>query len=167
MPNKTIYVSDDDMPLFKRAQELGGGNLSQAISAALRRFVEIEEGRLEGFEEITVAVGSGVKRKQRFSGVKLGEWGRTTKSGKVEIFSVYRSRTGKFVLHVDRSDVWTSSGGWRGALGLAESNWGFIKGDSTLDIADSLEDLKDRIPAELYEVVIGLADEPAVEDLDI
>ena len=36
MPNKTIYVSDDDLALYKRAQELAG-NLSQAISTALRR----------------------------------------------------------------------------------------------------------------------------------
>lgn len=49
MPNKTIYVSDDDLALYKRAQELAG-NLSQAISTALRRYVEMEEGRLEGFD---------------------------------------------------------------------------------------------------------------------
>ena len=32
VPNKTIYVSDGDMPLFQRAQELASGNLSAAIS---------------------------------------------------------------------------------------------------------------------------------------
>ncbi|NUR96504.1 MAG: EXLDI protein, partial [Kribbellaceae bacterium] len=42
MPNKTIYVSDDDLPLYKRAQELAG-NLSSAISIALRKYVELEE----------------------------------------------------------------------------------------------------------------------------
>lgn len=31
MPNKTIYVSDDDMPLYQRAQELAGGSLSSSI----------------------------------------------------------------------------------------------------------------------------------------
>ena len=44
MPNKTIYVSDGDLPVFQRAQELADGNLSQAISRALRRFVDVEEG---------------------------------------------------------------------------------------------------------------------------
>ncbi len=34
MPNKTIYVSDADLPVFQRAQELTGGNLSAAISKA-------------------------------------------------------------------------------------------------------------------------------------
>ena len=57
MPNKTIYVSDDDLPLYQRAQELAGGSLSAALARALRRFVEMEEGRLEGYDEITVRVG--------------------------------------------------------------------------------------------------------------
>ncbi|HZC25704.1 MAG TPA: EXLDI protein, partial [Actinopolymorphaceae bacterium] len=76
MPNKTIYVADDDMALYQRAQELVGGNLSAAITTALRRYIELEEGRQEGFDEITVKVGQGVGRKVRFSGVLIGEWGR-------------------------------------------------------------------------------------------
>ncbi len=74
MPNKTIYVSDGDLPLFQRAQELAGDNLSAAISAALRRFVDVEEGEQEGFDEITVRVGPRPGRKVRFIGVLLGEW---------------------------------------------------------------------------------------------
>ena len=35
VPNKTIYVSDDDLPLFQRAQEIAGGKLSTAIAVAL------------------------------------------------------------------------------------------------------------------------------------
>ena len=42
MPNKTIYVSDDDLPLYKKAQELAG-NLSSAISIALRKYVGLNE----------------------------------------------------------------------------------------------------------------------------
>ena len=34
MPNKTIYVADGDLPLFDRAQELTGGNLSATITRA-------------------------------------------------------------------------------------------------------------------------------------
>ena len=45
MPNKTIYVSDADVPTFERAQELAGGNLSATIVQALRRFVEMEEAK--------------------------------------------------------------------------------------------------------------------------
>jgi len=73
VPNKTIYVSDGDMPLYRRAQELAGDNLSAAISAALRRYVDVEEGRREGFDEIIVRVGPGKGRKVRFTGILLGE----------------------------------------------------------------------------------------------
>jgi hypothetical protein len=40
MPNKTIYVSEDDLPLFERAQLVSGTNLSSVIVRALRRFLE-------------------------------------------------------------------------------------------------------------------------------
>ena len=42
VPNKTIYVSDGDLPMFQRAQDLAGGNLSSAIASALRRYVDVE-----------------------------------------------------------------------------------------------------------------------------
>ena len=74
MPNKTIYVSDDDLALYERAQALAGGNLSAAVSRALRRFVDDEEARQGGYEQVTVRAGSGRdRREQRFSGVLLGE----------------------------------------------------------------------------------------------
>lgn len=167
MPNRSIYISDEDLPLYQRAQELAGGSLSAAISRALRKFIELEEGRLEGFDEIVVKVGQAPGRKVRFSGVLLGEWGRATSSGRVDMYRVYRTRTGKFAVHLDRSDEWKTSGGWRGWVGLDETGWGFVKGDSTLDVVDSLEELRDKIPAELYEMVAAAAKHPPVEDLDI
>src|SRR5438876_7710203 len=59
MPNRTIYVADADLPIFEKAQKLAGDNLSAAIAQALRYFVENEEARRSGFEEITVKVGKG------------------------------------------------------------------------------------------------------------
>lgn len=177
MPNKTIYVSDDDLALYKRAQELAG-NLSQAISTALRRYVEMEEGRLEGFDEITVRVGRGTGRKQRFSGVLLAEGGRSNKNG-YEAFKVYRSRTGKFVLHADRSNLYdhvsTVNGeeqdatGWRSWIGSFSSNqtWSMAQGDSTLHIVETVKELRDLIPDDLYTLVEDAAEQPTVEDLDI
>jgi EXLDI family protein len=168
MPNKTIYVSDDDLPVYKRAQELAG-NLSAAISAALRRYVEIEEGREEGFEEIIVKVGPGVGRRQRFTGVLLAEWGRST-SKKVETFRVYRTRHGRYAVHIERSPDYTSSAsleaGWRSFFS-ADQTWGMTAGEATLQVVDSLEELRELIPEELYEMVAAAADYPAVEDLDI
>lgn len=171
MPNKTIYVSDDDLPLYQRSQELAGGSLSSAITGALRRYVELEEGRQGGYDEITVQVGPGVGRKQRFSGVLIGEWGHST-GKRVEVFRVYRTRTDKFVVHVERSPDWswtTGSGseGWRKYLGMGEQSWGFTQGESTLEVVDSLDALREKIPPELYDMVTAASEQPAVEDLDI
>ena len=45
--------------LFQRAQELAGVSLSAAIAAALRRYVEVEEGRLPGYDDVVVRVEPG------------------------------------------------------------------------------------------------------------
>lgn len=183
MPNKTIYVSDDDLPLYQRAQELAGGNLSAALARALRRFVEVEEGRREGYDEITVKVGAGAGRKVRFSGVLLGEWGHSTGS-RVEEFRVYRTRTGKFVVYITRSPDWSwtresdadsPSGEWQKYLnkylgkylGMGAQSWGSTTGEATLEVVDSLDALREKIPPEFYDMIARAAEQPAIEDLDI
>ncbi len=172
MPNKTIYVPEEELPLYRRAQELAGGSLSAAIASALRRFVEVEEARGEGYDEITVRVGPGAGRKVRFTGVLLGDWG-TSEGGRVENWRVYRSRTGKFVVHVERTPDWTARdangkpSGWRAYIGLGVHSWGFTAGESTLEVVDTLEALRDKIPGPLFEMVAGMAEQPALEDLDI
>jgi EXLDI family protein len=176
MPNKTIYVAEDDLPLFARAQEIAGGSLSAAISAALRRYVDIEEGREEGFDEVILRVGAGRGRKQRFSGVLLGEWGRSTNE-RTEVFRVYRSRSGRFVLHVERSEAHTDlspnaerwNTGWRAWVGnwSADQTWGVLPAEATLHVADTLDELRDLLPPELYDMVADAAAQPTIEDLDI
>jgi EXLDI family protein len=172
VPNKTIYVSDGDLPLYQRAQELAGGNLSAAISSALRRYVDMEDGRREGFDEITVRVGPKAGRKVRFSGVLLGTWGNST-SGRAEIVNVYRSRSGKFVIHIQRTPDWTARdpdgkpGGWRSWLGLGDFSWVGSTGESTLEVVDTVDELRGKIPPELFDLVAAAAQQPVVEDLDI
>jgi EXLDI family protein len=170
VPNKTIYVSDGDLPLYARAQELAGGNLSSAITRALRRYVDLEEGRDAGFEEITVRVGPKGARKQRFTGILLGEWAN---AGWSEVYRVYGTRSGKFVLHLERSPEWSSKdpngnpGGWRSYLGIGNLTYSFSPGSATLEVFDTLDQLRDRIPEQLYEIVAASAAKPAIEDLDI
>jgi EXLDI family protein len=176
MPNKTIYVSDDDLPLYQRAQELAGGTLSAAISAALRRYVEVEEGRKQGYDEIVVRVGPGLGRKRRFSGVLLAQWERSTNE-RTESFRVYRSRSEKFVVHLERSEAHTNVGpnaekwntGWRAWVGdwSANQTWTRTPAESSLRIAESLDELRDMLPAELYDLVVDVTDQPTIEDLDI
>jgi EXLDI family protein len=173
VPNKTIYVSDGDLPVYQRAQELAGGNLSAAIASALRRYVDVEEGRREGFDEITVRVGPGRGRKVRFTGILLGEWASSS-SNRYEVFRIYRSRSGKFVLHTDRTPEWTmvdaegKPAGWRAALGLQWNvSYGSKPAESTLEVFDSIEALRAKVPPQLYDMVAPSAGQPPVEDLDI
>jgi EXLDI family protein len=172
VPNKTIYVSDGDLTLYQRAQELAGGNLSAAISNALRRYVDVEDGRREGFDEITVRVGPKAGRKVRFTGVLLGTWGTST-AGRAEIINVYRSRSGKFVIHIQRTPDWAARdqdgkpGGWRSWLGLGDFSWVGSTGESTLDVVDTVEALREKVPPELFDMVAAAARQPVVEDLDI
>ncbi|MGY1615420.1 EXLDI protein [Geodermatophilus sp. SYSU D00691] len=175
MPNKTIYVSDADLPVFQRAQELTGGNLSAAISKALRRLVEVEEGRLEGFEEVTVRVGVEPGRLQRFQGVRLVDWHRTGSggSGGEERFRVYRTRTGKFAVHVSLPKGFVHKAGKDGQLTgwrkhfAADQQWGETPAVATLEVFDTFEELQAAVPAELAALVEAYATQPEVEDLDI
>jgi EXLDI family protein len=172
VPNKTIYVSDADLPVYQRAQELAGDNLSAAISAALRRYVDVEEGRLEGFDEITVRVGPSPGRKVRFTGVLLGTWANTA-HGRGETFQVYQGRTGKFVVHVERSADWSmvdeagKPAGWRGYLGIGNVSYGTRPGESTLDVFATLDELREHVPPQLFDMVAGSARQSTVENLEI
>src|SRR3954462_7998413 len=172
MPNKTIYVSDADLPVFQRAQELVGGNLSAAISRALHRLVEVEEGRLEGFEEITVGVGVGAKKLQRFQGVLLAEWNRSTGGGE-QHYRVYRTRTGRFAVHATHPKQWVHVAGKDGQLTgwrkhfAADQQYGETPAVSTLEVFETVEELRAAAPAELAALVEAYAAQPEVEDLDI
>ena len=172
MPNKTIYVADIDLPLFQRAQELTGDNLSATIVRALRRLVEIEEGRAEGFEEITVRVGTGVGRRQRFVGVLLVEWSRST-SEREETYRVYRSRSGKYVLHLKRSaeTVWTAGPdgqamAWRKHF-ASDQQYATLPKMASLQVFDDLNSLQEHVPPDLYALVEAAAEQPVIEDLDL
>jgi EXLDI family protein len=168
VPNKTIYVSEGDLKLYERAQELADGNLSAAIARALRRFVDMEDGRREGFDEITVRVGPQARRKVRFTGVLLGTWGNNSSA-----VNVYRSRSGKFVIHTQRNPDWSSRsgdgkpGGWRAWLGLGDFSWVGSTGDSTLEVVETVDELRAKLPPELFDLVAIAAHQPVVEDLDI
>jgi EXLDI family protein len=185
VPNKTIYVSDEDLPLYEQAQQMVGGNLSAAIARALRRFVQAEQDRHSGYREVTVRVGTGqARRVQRFSGFLLGEWRHPTAERRIERFRVYRTRKGRFALHVTRMPDWAGwadpgtwdtswdrdwsgsspSGGWW-EHDRSRSWWG--PAEETLDVGGDLEELRDKLPAEFYDTLASEAGRPAVEELDI
>jgi EXLDI family protein len=75
MPNKTIYVSQEDEPLFEEARQLAGESLSAVIVRALREFVSRQKEKEKSMKEITVLVGPKEStREQRFIGMQVGKW---------------------------------------------------------------------------------------------
>ena len=188
MPNKTIYVSDDDLPLFERAQELAGANLSSAIVRALRRFVELEEAKQRGFDEITIIVNSeGAHRRKRFQGQRLARWLQPTPNGKgTQILNVYHTAGNHYALHTRTIPDWELSWGdpdvtrhpntWGVADGILKrlTSWGYDDyqtfkeaGDYNLQVFDSLEDMKPHVSADLYRMVNQAMKGPEIEDIDI
>ena len=187
MPNKTIYVSDDDLPLFERAQELSGANLSSAIVRALRRFIEIEEANQRGLDEITVIVNSeGAHRRKRFLGQRLVRWLQANTNGKgTEILSVYRTAGKRYALHTRIMQDWELAWGdpeqvgdpnnWGVGTGILQKvmswayDWETFKesGDYSLQVFETLEDLKADVSNDLFRAVSLAMEGPEIEELDI
>jgi EXLDI family protein len=187
VPNKTIYVSDDDLPLFERAQELSGSNLSAAIVRALRRFIELEEAKQRGFDEVTVIVnGQGAHRRKRFLGQRLVRWLQATPNGKgTEVLDVYRTAGQRYALHTRIMPDWELA--WGDPQSVDDPNsWGVGKGflqkimswtydwdtyreagDYSLQVFDTLDDLKAHIPNDLFKAVSMAMEGPEIEELDI
>jgi EXLDI family protein len=187
MPNKTIYVSEDDLPLFERAQELSGANLSSAIVRALRRFIEIEEASRRGLDEITVLVGTaGIHKQKRFMGTRLARWLQKRAKGKgIEILNVYHTAGKRFALHTRTMPDWELAFGdpeqvgdpnsWGIGNGILQKvmSWGYDwttfkqSGDYALEVFETLEELKTHIPDDLFRAIVQVMDLPETEDLDI
>ena len=172
MPNKTIYVSDGDLPSTSAPRS------SQATTSRRRSPLPSvatstsKKAAAKGFDEVIVRVGLGKGRKVRFTGVLLGEWVNSSPS-RVETFRVYRGRKGKFVLHVERSPGYTmvnaegKPAGWRGYLGIGDISYGATPGESTLEVVATLEELRDESRSSSTTWSPAPPNEPAVEDLDI
>src|SRR5215469_18425317 len=116
MPNRTIYVADADLPIFEKAQKLAGDNLSAAIAHALRMFVEKEEARSSGFQEITVKVGIATPYSTKlFRGRPLATRRLSIqKEARLLTLTVYQTAKGRFALYTRNTPNWANwSGGSR------------------------------------------------------
>jgi EXLDI family protein len=188
MPNKTIYVSDNDLTVFERAQALSGETLSAVIVRALRRYIELEEAKQRGFDEFTVIVNTeGAHRRKRFLGQRLVRWLEATTDGEgTSVLSIYRTAGGRYALHTRSIADWDLASGDPDILrhpknfGLADglikrlSSWGYDDwdtfkdaGDYSLQVFETLEDLKPHISGELYRALTVAMEGPDIEDIDI
>ena len=108
MPNKTIYVKDEDLGLFEEAEKLGGDSLSGIIAEALRRFVAVKRAEMFGMREHALTVGAlrsqgdDDVRTVRFIGRLLAEaeefTGQTSdRRDRGTYYRIYQTRAGKIL----------------------------------------------------------------------
>ena len=185
MPNRTIYVADADLPIFEKAQELAGDKLSATIAQALRRFVEAEEAKVSGFEEITIKVGKVARSYKRFQGRLLAK-GRVREQNETRriVYEVYQTAKGKLAVYIRNAPYWENPKTWssenwshRDWSQWSYKNWSHrdwsqwpnTDYEFRLEIYDELDELKDNVPQELYEAVAQAlkGDPEGVEYLDI
>ena len=57
--------------------------------------------------------------------------------------------------------------GWRGYLGSGTSATAARPSESTLEVFATLDELRDKVPPELFDMVSRSARQPTVEELDI
>lgn len=169
MPNRTIYVADSDLPIFEKAQQLAGDNLSATIVQALRRFVEVEEARASGHEEIAVALGKGRPYiHKKFRGRLLAKRrAALSNRARILVLEVYQTARGRFALYSRNIANWDWAGqgkrqhqhrhnqDWDWTWDWSISGWGaaYEPEERRLDVFENLEALKEAVPAELYESV--------------
>ena len=180
MPNRTIYVAEADLPIFEKAQKLAGDNLSAAIAQALHYFVEREETRRSGFEEITVKIGKGRPYlTKQFRGRLLAKRRIRIQNGtRLLTLIVYQTAKGKFAIYSkntaswsdwSQSSKWSRAYDWDWDYDSSNYDWSsyFEDDEHRLDVYDSLDELKDNIPEALYESIAKYLSGEDVEILDI
>ena len=183
MPNKNIYVSEADLPLFEEAQALAGGKLSAVIARALRQFVETEQARQNGFEEITVKVNTeGFSAKKRFRGRLLTKKRLREQRGKdsrILSYAIYQTPKGKWGVWLKDVPSWW----YRPSEMYHQPDWSeesdedwdesnessYYEHEYRLDVYDTQEDLQAHLPEQVYVAVCqALEGEPGgVELLDL
>ena len=57
MARKTIYIKDEDLQIFERAEQIGGESISAIIADALEKYIEVKELEKTGMGEREIEVG--------------------------------------------------------------------------------------------------------------
>lgn len=105
MAQKLIYISEEDLPLFEKAEKLGLENFSAFVTSALKRFVETKEAEATGLQEYALQIdnrGQG-ERTVKFVGRLLAADRRycgqfSDRRDRWEDWEIYRTRAGKIII---------------------------------------------------------------------
>ncbi len=169
MGNKTIYVSEKDESLFEQAKDLAGEALSSVIVRALREFVSRHQDMQKGMKEVSIKVGTAsAERELRFVGSQIGKWSGFS-DDKVWYLKSYIFRTQKenwavLLETVCKTSLLTNKKEWK-----ESGDYLVNPKKSELFVGKSPEELKSKIPNELYSSIVEYAKqyEAPIEFLDI
>jgi EXLDI family protein len=167
MPNKTIYVSNDDQQVFEKAQELAGDTLSSVIVRALREFISRSESRRKGMKEIIVQVGTkGLQQEKRFNGRLAIKWQGAGDNQDWYSSRVFITVKGKWAVELTKQpnlDIFRQRDFWRTA------DYFEYTPDTQLLVFSSPNEAKGSVPSALIKLMqqAQSKDDAPVEYLDI
>jgi len=169
MPTKTIYVSDQDAPVFEEARTVAGETLSSIIVRALREFLARERQKEKNVKEISVYTGSrGSEQEQRFYGTKLGDWRGFSDDKEwwmqAQVYSTQKGNWAVLLTQVCKASLLTDSERWQ-----ESGDYLLDTRRSDLLVASKPGELEGKVPANLFRLVEELAGrhEQPVKMLDI
>jgi EXLDI family protein len=153
MPNKTIYVAEDDLSIFEQAQALAGDSISATIIQALRQFVERQEAIMQGYRTIDLAVGTITTSRKQFTGRLIAQAKQQHREGGAVLnkYEVYQTPKGNLVVYLKSIP--------------AEGSYNQV--EKRLDVYTSLDQLHANVPSELAEQVAQKLSGDQIEVLDI
>ncbi|HEY6736405.1 MAG TPA: EXLDI protein [Candidatus Saccharimonadia bacterium] len=167
MPNKTIYVSQDDQALYDRAQQLAGDNLSAVLVRALKEFITRSEAQAKGLKEIVVQVGTkGLQQEKRFNGRLLIKWQGAGDHNDWYTARVFKTAKGQWAVELTKQanlDLFRQRDFWRTA------DYFEYTPDTQLLVFASIQEAEGQLPSALIKLMrqAQTKDEAPVEYLDI
>ncbi len=170
MPNKTIYVTATDMPLFEEAARRAGG-LSPAIATALHQYLATQGPAMDApaTETIELDVTEGPRTvRTRFQGRRIARLNQTHGLREVS-YSIYRTVKNQYALYtVDRPDwqrwshdqrMWEQPETWKPDFHTTH--------ERSLTVFPTADELVSHLPDDLADAARRAMDAPAVHVLDI
>ncbi len=166
MPNKTIYVSQNDLPVFDEAQQIAGEALSAVIAKALREYVVRHQELGKGMREVSVRVGPRkAAREQRFVAAYLGKWKGLSEDKQWWLEAqVYCTHKGNWAVYLD----------YKGKAMLTRDSWketDFLEDQRHFElvVGASITELEGKLPQALVEYIKTFAQRESgpIDYLDI
>lgn len=169
MANKTIYVSEQDEPIFEKAKDIAGEGLSGVISKALREFVLRHEKSKEYLKEISVTVGTpGSQREQRFIGKELYTWQGFDDAKEwwlqAHIYLTKKQQLAIYLRHVHKATLLLNKKKW-----IADGEYLSNPSHSELFVLQSSQEAPKELPTELVKRIreVEEKERQSIEYLDI